>query len=330
LRQQFFIGNIGERSAQNFVLDTIAPECFQQLFVNDADVMQYEIFSSVTLLYLCNMKRKFIFHYLIGCAVLLINSSCSKFSRIQKSTDMVAKYEAAVKYYEKKNYFQALQLFEELITVFRGSARAEDTYFYYCQCYFETGDYTMAAYHFNNYYQTFPNSPKAEEALFKNAFCYYLDSPVPTLDQKSTLEAIRQFQLFINRFPGSDKIQQSNELIDKLRLKLESKDFYIAKQYYKTGSYKSAMVAFQNIIKEYPATIYKEECLFYALKSGYLFAGQSIPSRQAERYKNTIENYFKLIDAFPESKYLRDAEKIMIESRTRLKRLELIDNFQLG
>ena len=47
---------------------------------------------------------------------------------MMKSTDMEAKYNAAVKYYEKKDYYHALQLFEELITVYRGTSKAEQSY----------------------------------------------------------------------------------------------------------------------------------------------------------------------------------------------------------
>ena len=235
---------------------------------------------------------------------------------------MEAKYQAAVKYYENKNYFQALQLFEELITVFRGTTKAEDTYYYYCQCYFETGEYTVAAYHFNNFNQTFPNSPRAEESLFKNAYCYYLDSPTSSLDQKNTIDAIRQFQLFINRYPQSSQVQKSNELIDELRLKLETKDFNNAKLYFRTGYYKASMVAFQNVLKTYPSTIFKEDCLYYVLRSSFIYANQSIENKKAERYKVTIENYYKLIDAFPEGKYLKEAEKILLEAQSKIKKME--------
>jgi outer membrane protein assembly factor BamD len=236
---------------------------------------------------------------------------------------MEAKYQAAVKYYEKKRYFQALQLFEELITVFRGTAKAEDTYYYYCQCYFETAEYSVAAYHFNNFNQTFPNSTRAEEALFKNAYCYYLDSPPTSLDQKNTIDAIRQFQLFINRYPKSEKVQNSNELIDELRFKLETKDFNNAKLYYKTENYKAAVYAFQNVIREYPSTTYKEEALYYIVRASFNYAMQSIESKQTERYKLTIDNYYKLIDAFPEGKYLKDAEKFMLDAQSRIKKLEI-------
>jgi len=275
-----------------------------------------------SILYLCIMSGKKHLIVIVACSLLIAFSSCSKFTKIQKSTDMEAKYQAAVKYYEKKRYYQALQLFEELITVFRGTAKAEDTYYYYCQCYFETAEYNVAAYHYNNFNQTFPNSPRAEEALFKNAYCYYLDSPTTSLDQKNTLDAIRQFQLFINRYPQSEKVQTSNELIDELRFKLETKDFNNAKLYFKTQNYKAAVYAFQNVIKEYPSTIYKEESLYYIVRASYNYAGQSVVSKQPERYKLTIENYYKLIDTFPEGKYLKDAEKYLIDSQSKIKKLE--------
>lgn len=253
-------------------------------------------------------------------ATTLLLSGCSKFSRIQKSTDMAAKNKAAIEYYEKKKYFQALQLFEELITVFRGTARAEDTYFYYSQCYFESGDYIMAAYHFNNFYQTYPSSPKAEEALFKNAYCYFMDSPPASLDQKSTYEAIRQFQLFINRFPSSSRVPECNEYIDKLRFKIETKEFNNAMLYYRTRSYKASMIAFQNVIKTFPATTFREECLYYIVKSSYAYAGRSIEVRQKERYQATMEHYLKLVDAFPTGKYLKEAEKIYEDCRLKLEK----------
>jgi len=268
------------------------------------------------------MIRKNIF---IAIAVLISAigfSSCSKFSKIQKSTDMEAKYTAAVNYYEKKSYYQALQLFEELITVFRGTVKAEDTYYYYSMCYFETGEYTVAAYHFNNFNQTFPASSRAEEALFKNAYCYYLDSPPVSLDQKNTIDAIRQYQLFVNRYPQSDKVQLANQHIDELRFKLETKDFNIAKLYYKKERFKSAVVSFQNVINSYPSSIYKEECMFYIFRSSYEYANQSIDIKQPERYKAAIDNYYKLIDAFPEGRFLKDAEKILIECQAKLKKAE--------
>ena len=72
--------------------------------------------------------------WLLIAAFFLSLSSCSKFSKIQKSTDIEAKYLAAVEYYDAGGFYQALQLFEELVTLFRGTQKAEITYYYYCMC----------------------------------------------------------------------------------------------------------------------------------------------------------------------------------------------------
>lgn len=240
----------------------------------------------------------------------VIISSCSKFQRVLKSTDMEAKYAAAVNYFDKKDYYHALQLFEELISVYRGTSKAEKSYYYYAYCTYHVDDYTMAAYHFNNFVQTFPTSANAEEMQFMYAYCFYLDSPVSSLDQTSTLEAIDKFQIFINRYPSSSRVDECNQKIDELRLKLEEKAYNNARTYYRTENHKAAVVAFSNLIKDYPATQYKEEALYLSFRSAYQYASNSIETKKPERYRSAVEEYLKLVDNFPQSKYLRAAETL--------------------
>ena len=90
--------------------------------------------------------------------VLLVAVSCSKYQKILKSTDSDAKYNAAVKYYEKKDYYRALPLLEELITVYRGQGRAEKVYYYYAYSNYYLEDYELAAYHFETFANTFPKT----------------------------------------------------------------------------------------------------------------------------------------------------------------------------
>jgi len=256
--------------------------------------------------------------FLAVIVTVLLFSSCSKFQHLMKSTDMEAKYNAAVKYYDKKDYYHALQLFEELISVYKARKRAEQSYYYYSYCTYKVDDYQTAAYHFNNFIQTFPNSKHAEEIQFMYAYCYYLDSPIPSLDQTSTRDAIDKFQIFINRYPQGEKVAEANKLIDELRMKLETKAFNNAKLYYRTENYKASVVAFENLLKDFPATVYKEEALFISLRSQYIYANNSVETKRAERLKTTLELYYKLVDNFPQSRYLRDAEKIFDAAKEKL------------
>ncbi|MFM7015863.1 MAG: outer membrane protein assembly factor BamD [Bacteroidota bacterium] len=263
------------------------------------------------------MKKGFVFLLLV-----FVMASCSKFQRLTKNPDMEAKYQGAVKYYEKKDYYHALQLFEELIAVYRGTSKAEDSYYYYAYCTFYVDDYQTAAYYFNNFVQTFPNSKHAEEAQYMYAYCYYLDSPISSLDQTSTLEAIEKFQLFINRYPKGEKVTEANNRIDELRKKLEDKAFDIAKLWFDMEEYKASVVAFDNLLTAYPGTEYKELALFTMLKAQFIYASKSVEAKKEERFKNTLDIYYKLVDNFPQSRYLRDAEKIFDDSKTEIKKLE--------
>lgn len=240
----------------------------------------------------------------------VVLASCSKFQQISKSNDMEAKYSAAVKYYEKKDYYHAYMLFEELISVFRGTTKGEQAYYYYTYCTYYIDDFTLAAYHFNNFVQSFPNSQYAEEMQYMYAYCFYLDSPVSSLDQTSSVDAIEKFQLFANRYPNSPKVKDANTYIDALRKKLEEKAFNNARLYYKMEHYKAAVVAFGNLLKDYPSTAFREEALYLSLRAAYFYARNSVPEKQQERYKLAAEEYLKLIDNFPQSRYLRDAERI--------------------
>ena len=132
----------------------------------------------------------------IICMFILF-ASCSEYSRVTKGKDMDAKLELAVKLYSKGQYYKALPLFEELITIFRGTKKAERTYYYYAYTNYKLGDYEAAAYDFENFSKTFPSSEFAEECAYMHAYCYYQDSPKYSLDQTNTIKAINELQLFI-------------------------------------------------------------------------------------------------------------------------------------
>lgn len=251
------------------------------------------------------MRKYFI---LLVLSFLLVGTAC-KYQKILKSTDLNLKFEMAVKYYEKKDYSRAFPLFEELLNLYKGTAKAQDIYYYYAMCNYGLDDYALASYHFKNFVSTFPNSPKAEECAYMGAYCYFMDSPNYTLDPTSTETAINELQLFINKFSTSTRVQTCNDLMDKLRGKLETKDYQTAKLYFKVENYKAAIISFDNLVKEFPESGRREECYFLALKSRYLLAINSIEEKKYERLEDAKKAYFQFVDLYPKSSYLSEAER---------------------
>lgn len=248
--------------------------------------------------------------------------SCSEYGKIMKSSDAELKFTKAVEYYEDEDCFRALPLFEELISLVRGSQRAEEVYYYYANTHFCIGDFYLANYYFKQFVKTYPNSKYSEECLFMAAMCSYSNSPNHSLDQQDTRLAIDEFQLFMERYPSSALRDSCNSMIGRLRAKLEMKSFEIAKLYVKTERYRSASLALQNSLNEYPDSQYREEMMFLMVKSNFLLAENSIEEKKLERYTETTKSYYNFVSAFPQSKMVNEAEKYFKNSLKELDRIK--------
>ncbi len=248
-----------------------------------------------------------------------LDVSFGKFNKLLKSSDMDAKYAAAKRYFDKEDFSKALTLFEELMSVYRGTEKGEEVQYYYAYCNYNMDDYIVAGYQFRNFAKNYPNSVHAEECAYMNAYCFYLDSPTYSLDQIDTKLAIKEFQHFTSQYPKSTRIEECNKLLDKLRGKLERKSYENSMLYYETGDYKAAIAALGNHIKDYPDSKHVEEIHFIIIKSYYLLAVNSIESKKQERFKSTCDAYLKFVDSYTNSPYIKEAETIYT---TSLKSLE--------
>lgn len=260
----------------------------------------------------------------IYLAIAVFIAGCSKYQRVLKSNDFEQKFEMAKLLYDNGKYQKAFPLLEELITVFRGTTRAEDVYYYYAYCNYHLGDFMLAGYHFDNFVRTFPRSIRTEDAQFMNAKCYFLDSPDPSLDQSSTYKAIDELQLFINKYPESPKVDECNDLIDRLRFKLETKSYNSAKLYYRLGEYKAAIFALRNTLSEFPDTKFREEISFMILRSAFLLADNSIDEKKIERFEQAIRECDDFMERYPRSKELNEAKSIRENCKRALEKIKAL------
>lgn len=266
------------------------------------------------------MFRRALYNILI-VTLSVVYVSCSKYNKIQKSQNFEYKYEKALEYYEKEDYFKAMTLFDQVMPFYRGTEQSADISFKYSYAYYYQKEYIMASYYFNRFAKTFPRNEKAEEAAFMSAYCKYEESPIYKLDQTNTYEAINELQLFINAYPTSERVQQCNELIDELREKLQKKEFEIAKLYLKMDKYKAAVTSFDNLLSSYPDTKFKEDAMFYSIKAYYYYAVKSVKSKRKERYLDAVDIYNTFIALYPESKHNRDIEYMFNRATRDLEKL---------
>ncbi|MBS1742460.1 MAG: outer membrane protein assembly factor BamD [Bacteroidetes bacterium] len=253
---------------------------------------------------------------------LFVFTSCNKFSKVEKSKDPEYKYQKAEEYYGKKKYRNAQQLYEQLFPLMKGTDRFEELYYKWCYCYYYLGEYREAENLFKGFLEVFPNSSKAEEADYMRAFCFYKQSPKLELEQVNTIKAMAMMQTFINTHPGSARVKDATEIIDKSREKLEQKDYRTAKLYYDLGQYRASAIAFGTILNSFPESARGEEYKYMVVKSYYRFAKMSITEKQLERFEKVTEEYQDFADRYPQSKWLKDAENYSNLSQNKIKEIQ--------
>jgi outer membrane protein assembly factor BamD len=106
--------------------------------------------------------------------------------------------------------------------------------------------------------------------------------------------------------------------MEELRRKLYTKSYENARLYYTIRQYKAAVRALNNAIDEFPASPYREELMYLATRSAYLFARNSVESQMTDRYMSMMDNYYNLISEFPETRHLREVEQMRDEARKHI------------
>jgi outer membrane protein assembly factor BamD len=258
---------------------------------------------------------------LILVLVILVFGSCSNLTKVLRNPDIDEKYKAAVNYYDNEDFYRAGLVFEDLLPNMVGRKEAEFVQFYYAYCHYQQRQYDLAAYYFKQFYDTYRRSEFAEEALYMFAYANYKSTPEFNLDQSNTSTAIDAMQDFLNIYSESTYAEQGTQVIDEMREKLEMKAYTVAKQYHKLRRYKAAVIAYENFQRDYPDSDLKEETSFLKVEAQYALSKMSIQTLKQERYEKAVEYYYYLIDRFPESDYLNEAQSIFNSTQKELEDL---------
>jgi len=263
-----------------------------------------------------NKKMK---KFLALFTVILFLSSCSDYQKALKSEDVAVKYAEATKMYDAGKYGKAIRLIEQIAPTMKGKPSAEKLFYMYSQSLYKTKQYYLATYQFEGFVSSYPKSEKVEEAAFLAAKSATFLSPVYSLDQEKTYEAIDKLQNYIDTYPEGQNLAEANTLVKDLREKLEKKAYENAKIYYNIADYKAAMVAFDNFLINYPGTAYKEKALYFKLDSAFLLAINSVPGKMHERLENAKAAYLILMKFNAETQYKSKADAMLARIENDLK-----------
>ena len=234
-------------------------------------------------------------------------------------------YNKAIEYYNAGDYVRSSSIFEGLRMVFTGTSKAQTIAYYRAFCAYNQKDYEYAAELFKQFVSAYPESSYVEECLYMMGYCNYMASPKARLDQTVTERAIQDFQLYLSRYPNSERKEQINEYMDAMRDKLSYKDYLSARNYYLRERYKAAVVSLENCLKDYPGSRYREEIMYMLFNSKYEMAVNSVEDKKYERYNAAAEEYYYFMEEYPESRFAEEINRKYEDISNYLKQYDVDD-----
>ena len=252
---------------------------------------------------------------LFSALVMALLSGCSGYNKILKASDYNTKYSLAKKYFMEGHFTTCSSILEECVAYQRGTAQAEESMYLLATCYYNLDDYLSASQYYLACYRSFPNSIYSENCLFWSGKSLFLDTPDPRLDATSTESAIIQLQRFVETYPDSKYRMEAEDMIYTMYDRLVEKELGTAELYYSMGNYlgnnyRSSIIVAQNALRDYPYTRYREKLSMLVLKAKFQMAQESVISKRDERYRDAIDEYYAFKNEFPESTYMKEADKM--------------------
>ena len=260
---------------------------------------------------------------LLAFVCMLPLVSCNEYTAVLKRNDYEYRYEAAKALYADGHYRQAAELLGMLLAPLKGTSYGEESLYMLAESNMKARDYESAAMFFKKYYQAYPKGLYMELSRFNSGYALYKQTPDIRLDQTSTIEAISEYQNFLDYCPGTSLKGQAHQIIYDMQDKLVRKEYLSAKLYFDLGTYMNnciyggsnyaaCIVTAQNALKDYPyaSPQLREDLSILVLRAKYHLARQSVEEKRLERFRDAVDEYYAFENDYPESKYMKEASSI--------------------
>lgn len=253
--------------------------------------------------------------FLVALAVVL--SGCSSPNRVRYNAPQEA-FERGMERFEAERYDVAIQYFQGVFDFGRTHEWAADAQLWLARSYRESEQYLLAANEYTRFTQIFRSDPRIPQVEFELAMTYNDRSPAYQLDQTDTERAIRQFRLFITRYPDHELAAEANQKISELREKMGRKAYHAAELYDRRELFEAAAVSYESVFDSYYDTEWADDALLGAMRNYLLYGRLSVQSKKLDRFNRGVANYDKLRQIFPDSPVLKKAEQVYLQLQAEI------------
>ncbi|HXI27189.1 MAG TPA: outer membrane protein assembly factor BamD [Vicinamibacterales bacterium] len=166
----------------------------------------------------------------------------------------------------------------------------------------------LAINEFKEFLSFYPTHRRADYAQLKLGMAHFRQMRHPQRDQTETREAVREFEAFVARYPGSSLMPEAKQRLREARDRLSESDYLVGYFYYRQKWYVGAIDRFKSVLKDDPEYTGRDAVYYYLADSLVKM------NLQAE----ALPYLEKLIAEFEQSEYLVEAQRRATELKTQL------------
>jgi len=266
---------------------------------------------------------------LIICSFIIL-SSCSDNIKDTSSlikgddleTQMIKAYNEGLKALEKNDIFFAAKKFNEAELLYPQSPWASKAALMTAYGWWTQGYYSNTIDELRRFIKLYSNNKNLDYAYYLLAISYYDSIIDEKKDLKPLIEAKKNFEIVIKKFPNTDYALDAKYKLELIHDNLAAKEMYIARHYIKKQRWIAAVNRLQNIIKYYETTVYVEEAL-HRLVEIYYIVGLEF---EAKKYAQTLGYNYKSSEWYKESYRVFNKDySIVKKNKKKNKKTKLIE-----
>jgi outer membrane protein assembly factor BamD len=247
------------------------------------------------------MKIKSIILSLSLAAVMLL-TGCSK----KKANDEVVipageLYQNGIRLLQDHKYSKAADEFEKIFFQHPGNIITPQAELMQAYSLYLAADYDIAYDVLDVFIKLHPRHEDIAYAYYLKAMANYAQISSVKLDQSRTKLAKADFEMLINRFPGSKYAVDGALKLDLIDDHLAGKEMLVGRYYLKKRNPIAAIQRFQTVINGYATTMHTQEALYRMVESNVMLGLFD----EAQKYAAVLAHNF------PESSWRKKADGLL-------------------
>ena len=160
-------------------------------------------------------------------------------------------------------------------------------------------NFVLAENEFKEFITFYPTSTRVDYSQYKLAMTHFKRMRRPERDQTETAAAVREFEVFFERYPNSMLTSEVRQRWREARSRLSEASYKVGLYYYRARWYPGAIDRFKEVLKDDPGYPGRDAVYYYLAES----------LLKTEKKAEALPYYDRLVKEFERSEFLADAHR---------------------